>query len=686
MNLQRLSLLAGSVLCLALACSPAVVAQTAPSGADAKAKAVAPAVLPAKDFARRATVFGPRLSPDGEHLLVRMDDAEGKSHSLVVFRLSDMSVRSRLRMPINELPVDPTWVNDEWIVLEIGRMLGSLDQPINTGQVIASNITGDKQRYLFGYHNRGRRAATRGSDQAFGYIVSLPAEPNGHVYVRAEPWGRENLSMLYDIDVPKNHRHLLAKMRVGGMSFLVSPEGKATYAFGTNSDFEYVSYRRHDDAWSPLDPKATHGTFMPIAYTPDHKQLYAWVAHDDGPETLVRSSLDGKTQTVLAAGKFANITNIQWSAPPYQPFAAMIAAGKPQPVFIQPNSADGKLYRALQQVFKGKVVDFIDFSQDRGKLLFFVSSDRDPGSYYLCDTKTHKVTKLLQVAPWIKPQQMAGRTSVQFKASDGMELEGILTFPRNRPHENLPMVLMPHGGPHGVRDSWYFDWDAQFLANRGYLVLQVNYRGSGGRGTAFQEAGYRKWGTRIQQDLIDGVKWAIDKGYADKNRICVYGGSFGAYSAMMNVIRAPDLYQCAVGYAGIYDLAMMYTKGDIKTTDFGNSYLGTVIGRNEAELETNSPTHLAAKIKVPVLLVHGKEDQRAPFAQAEAMRKALEKAHKPFEWMAVDGEGHGFYTEEHRAAFLEKLAGFLDKYIGAGAAVAKPAAGAAPAAKQPAGA
>jgi dipeptidyl aminopeptidase/acylaminoacyl peptidase len=261
---------------------------------------------------------------------------------------------------------------------------------------------------------------------------------------------------------------------------------------------------------------------------------------------------------------------------------------------------------------------------------------------------------------------MAKRIPMRFKASDGLELEAILTVPRGTSMENLPMVLVPHGGPHGVSDTWYFDGDAQFLASRGYLVLQVNYRGSGDRGYAFEDAGYQKWGTRIQQDLIDGVKWAEAQHYADPKRVCVYGGSFGGYSAMMSVIRAPGLFKCAVGYAGIYDLGMMYKKGDIHESESGRSYLRTAIGTNEAVLDANSPDKLADKIDVPVLLVHGEDDQRAPFAQAKAMRAALDAAHKPYEWLVKPGEGHGFYNEQNNEELLQHLQDFLAKYIGPG--------------------
>jgi dipeptidyl aminopeptidase/acylaminoacyl peptidase len=345
----------------------------------------------------------------------------------------------------------------------------------------------------------------------------------------------------------------------------------------------------------------------------------------------------------------------------------MPEAGVPHPIFFDANAPDSRLYRALQNAFPGEVVDFINFSQDGGQLLFYVSSDRDPGTYYLIDMHTHKVRKLFSVAPWINPKQMGTRYPFRFKASDGNMLEGILTFPPGRRQANLPMVLLPHGGPYGIRDDWYFDYDSQFLANRGYLVLQVNYRGSGGRGMGFQHAGYRQWGTGIQQDLIDGVKWTIAEHLADPNRICVYGGSFGGYSALMAVIRAPHLFKCAIGYAGVYDLQKIYDNPQGKSSDAYQSYFSTVLGHDTAKLAANSPDKLAAKITVPIFLAHGKADQTAPFYQYKAMRDALEAAHKPFQKLVFDHEGHGFYTEAHRAAFLTKLQAFLAKYIGPGA-------------------
>ncbi len=630
------------------------------------ASATETTLIPAKDFARNAQVLSPRLSPNGDYLAVRVDDETGSSHQLVIYKLPEMNVASILQLPKFTVPLDITWVSDEWLVIAKGKAFGSLGKPVYTGELISTDVSGKHQRYLWGYESGGRRSKTR-QDDGFASIQSVPKKLNGHFYMTVRPYRNEGHSILYDVDAEKNTRHLIADMDVHGMNFLVDPQGKPTFASGNNIDFEYVAYQRHGKGWSKLGPKRTGVRFFPHAYLPDNKTILAEFSADGGPMVLVSEHTDGSNRKVLASNDFANIGKLQWSAFPYQPFAASTEAGKPEVIYIQPKLREAAIYEKLRQTFPGKFVDLIRFSRDGNRLLFEVSSDRDPGTYYLLDTITFKASKLFATMKWIKPSQMAERRPIQFTASDGMRLEGFLTLPPNRGEENLPMVLLPHGGPHGVRDTWFFDSDAQFLANRGYTVLQVNFRGSGGRGVKFQHAGYRQWGTRIQQDLIDGVKWTIAQHYADPKRVCTYGGSFGGYSALMTVIRAPKLFKCAIGYAGVYDLSMLLKKGNIRSRASGRSYLDTVLGDDQAELNANSPDKLADKISVPVFLIHGMDDEQAPYAGATAMRDALEKAHKPYKWMAKRSERHGFFDVDNNVERLEKIQAFLEENIGKGA-------------------
>jgi dipeptidyl aminopeptidase/acylaminoacyl peptidase len=259
------------------------------------------------------------------------------------------------------------------------------------------------------------------------------------------------------------------------------------------------------------------------------------------------------------------------------------------------------------------------------------------------------------------------------KVRDGVKIRGYLTTPNGK-SKNLPMIVLVHGGPHGPFDDYDFNYETQLLASRGYAVLQVNYRGSGGRGREFMVSGYRRWGHEMQNDITDAVKWAIGFGVADRNRICIYGGSYGAYAALTGAYREPDMFKCAVGLSGIYDLPLMFNRGDIKDLKSGVRYLNDVLGSDEADLRERSPVYNAEKIKAAVFLIHGKEDERAPFEHAKRMREALQKAGNPPEWLSEGGEEHGIFNENHRARVYELMLQFFAKHIGTPSEPAQPPA------------
>ncbi len=226
------------------------------------------------------------------------------------------------------------------------------------------------------------------------------------------------------------------------------------------------------------------------------------------------------------------------------------------------------------------------------------------------------------------------------------------------------MVVLPHGGPFGARDDWFFDTDAQFLASRGYAVLQVNFRGSGGRGVNFEEAGYRQFGGKMMDDLIDGVKWANALPEIDAGRVCVYGISFGGYAALMLPVREPAMFKCAVGYSGRYDLKSRFTQDSYRGEKRAQHFLAKTMGTDSAALDRQSPVALAAQIKLPVMLVHGGNDKTTELGQAKAMRNALAASGNPPEWVLENDEGHGFYDAQRRKEFFQRLEVFLGKHIG----------------------
>ena len=289
---------------------------------------------------------------------------------------------------------------------------------------------------------------------------------------------------------------------------------------------------------------------------------------------------------------------------------------------------------------------------------------------YLFDRDSGSVRFLMKGAPQLDPARMSKVVPFSFKARDGLTLYGYMTMPRGG-GKGLPTIINPHGGPIGIRDDWGFNGEAQLLASRGYLVVQLNYRGSGGYGQAFEDRGHGEWGTKMQDDLTDVTRWVAAQGYADPSRVCIYGGSYGGYASLMAVAKEPDLYKCAVGYAGVYDLEMMYHKGDVSERESGKRYLRRTIGTDETQLHARSPAFLADRIKAPVFLAAGLKDERAPPEQTAAMRDALKAAGHPAEEVILEpNEMHGFYAEDAQFNLYAKMLAFFDKYIGTAAPAA----------------
>lgn len=618
--------------------------------------------LPIEVFANANRLHSPRLSPDGAHLAITADLGDGH-HALMVHRTDNLQRTAMLRLPRYELPTQVAWVSDTRLVLAKGRQLGSREAPIPTGDIIATDVDGRNQKYLFGYQQSVR---TAGIEPGFGYIEGLPATPNGRFYMRRLSRDAQR-SQLYDVDAGSVTAKLVADIGVKDLRFLLDPQGMPRFASGTDDNDLPLLFIADTQGrnWQPVAPASQGAVWVPYAFSADGTRVFGLQSVDGGPSTLVESSPEGRGHRVLARHPLRSVSGIEWGTQPVQPFAAVIDEGRPRAVYFDAQSADAQLHDALSNSFPDHYVVHVDHSHDGNKSLLYAFSDRDPGSWYLFDRAQGKASLLLSSREGLDPTRLGERRAIRFRASDGMELEGFMTLPPGvTTPAGLPAVVLPHGGPHAVRDDWAFDQDAQFLASRGYLVLQVNYRGSGGRGRAFEQAGYLQWGSRVQDDLLDGLRWTIAQGYVDADRVCAYGASFGAYSALMLAARAPDLIKCASGLAGVYDLKMMLSKGDIRTTRSGNHYLTRVIGRDDAALVAASPTSLADRISAPVLLVHGELDERAPIAQAKAMRAALERAGRSPEWMAVAGEGHGFHADANNIAFYRTLETFLARHIG----------------------
>lgn len=461
--------------------------------------------VPVEAFARASPFSLPRLSPTGEYLAFSTDFGEG-SHAVQVLRLSDMTRTAVLRLPRYESPFQIAWVGDRRLVVAKGRKYGSLERPIPMGEIIASDFDGKNQRYIYGYEQQN---AAAGLDRGFGHIESVAESNDGRFYMRQLKRSPTS-SMLYVVDTQRPTFKLIADINVPQLEFLIDRNGVARYAWGRNDADDYLLYRSDDGRrWQPMAAPQAGSIWTPLAFSADNTKVYARFSRDEGPSQLVVSDLDGSDSEVLAGDSFASIGLTQWTGHPSVPFAAAPLSGRPRLDYFDPGRPEAELHKTLAGLLPQQHVTFVDVSRNGQVVLLHVAGDRDPGSWYVLRRSANKLDKVLSTREAIDPALMAERRAVRFKAGDGLELEAVLTIPRDSEGRRLPTVVLPHGGPHGVSDDWFYDTDAQFLANRGYLVVQVNYRGSGGRGRAFERMGYLQWGTRSSRICWTGwiTRW-----------------------------------------------------------------------------------------------------------------------------------------------------------------------------------
>ncbi len=426
--------------------------------------------------------------------------------------------------------------------------------------------------------------------------------------------------------------------------------------------------RQGKDKWKLLnDSKKSHVAVMPQAISRDNRFAYLDAQQPSGTDVIERYAFaTGKREPMLRDPESDPVGKI-YSMDGEQMIGAWYGPGVPHARYFHPDSVDAKWHRALSKSFPGSMVTVDSESADGNVVVVRTHSDRDPGDFYLLDRSTHKLQHLFRGKPWIDPAHMAANQPFTFKARDGLVLHGFVTMPTDG-RKPAPMVVMVHGGPYWVRDAWSFDPEVELLATHGYAVLRVNFRGSGGSGLDFIEKGYRQWGRAMQDDVTDATRWAIQNGYADPSRICIYGGSYGGYAALMGAAREPNLYQCAIGLAGVYDLNKMYKWGDIHRDDYGMHYLKVVLGQDKKDLASRSPVDLADRIHIPVLLAHGSLDDRVPAKHAHELRRALNSHGVSVEYVEYDWEGHGLRRADDRKDFYTRLLDFLHAHLGGSAA------------------
>lgn len=323
-----------------------------------------------------------------------------------------------------------------------------------------------------------------------------------------------------------------------------------------------------------------------------------------------------------------------------------------------------RLQKTIEQSLPPGTENTVVSSSDDEQIFVIRShSDRDPGSYFVLDLKQGRITPIGRSMRGIDPKAMRPMEPVSFPARDGLVIHGYLTRPAGAEKSPAPLIIHPHGGPFGIRDDWGFDPEVQFLANRGYSVLQVNYRGSGGYGVKFQQAGYHEWGGKMQDDLTDAVKWAVAQGVTTADRVAIYGASYGGYATLAGLAFTPELYRCGINYVGVSDLSRQVANFKISFAPYNQLFGSQKLGDDSAYLHDRSPANFVQNIRVPLFNAYGENDPRVDIRQWKVLKSRLDEYKKTYEFMRLDDEGHGFRNEENRIGFYRRIESFLAKHL-----------------------
>ena len=630
-------------------------------------QATLPSELPVEYFFSQGKMETIRISPTGEYFaaIVATED-RGK---LVTFT-RQMQVVQVFDFGKNVYPQRVNWLSDKRFIAFTSMKLGSVYQGrLGTNDIFVSDYNGQKKRYIFG----GK--TDDASKFASPSMISMLANDPEHILLSQYKNGA--VPTAYKVNVYTGKKRKVSVVpdwgpKSSGGGLVADQDGQLRLAYQTTEDSQVKIYYRKSEAnaWEKIDEfdEFKDGSFSPSMFSADNKYIYATSTKGGGTNIIVKYDPESRKsekiyQHPVVDSDIAFVTDFQAKKRYFH--GAITMDGLPEKHLLSDSAvvvAYDNLEKQMKATFPGKEVRFLNSSWDSKLQLWYVYSDTDRGTYYLYD-KEQGLSELIAPHPWKRPDLMAPMKPVSITARDGLVMHGYLTLPKGK-NKNLPLVIHPHGGPHGPRDRWGYNPEVQFLASRGYAVLQVNFRGSGGYGHNFQYDAYGKWGQEMQDDLTDATLWAVKEGIADKNRLCIYGASYGGYASLMGVVREPDLYQCAIGYVGVYDLIHQRDNWDGRKTPSSQRYFARAVGSDEEKLKRISAAYQADKIKADVFIVHGGKDARVPWGNARILREAFDELNKPYEWMLAPKEGHGFRKKENKYELYSRMEQFLQTHIG----------------------
>lgn len=560
----------------------------------------------------------------------------------------------------------PTWIewkNEQRLLVSIGVPSERYGFLLNETRLIS--FRSDLTRPVMMNALRGRNADPPFQD---GVIDMMPNDPNG-VLVEI---GYESGSHpeLYRADVQTGRLTRIRENNPEVVGWMLDSTGRAVYGLGDPFRQRDTLYRTREGDWQvdpvPLPAIGEGGVFQPVALDGSNDRLVVRSNHEGGTTGLYIYDL---TQSAFVQTLFKH-ERFDVSGPVMSPAGDRVVGaayvGDTFHVVYSDPAAEARA-DAIGDLIGSEEVWIVEQTRD-GRYVIAVSyEDGRPADTHWVDTSTSEIQLIDRSRSGLGGYRRSPVHAVTYAARDGLDIPGYITLPPGVTLETargLPFVVMPHGGPH-ARDTAEFDFLAQFVASRGYGVLQPNFRGSTGFGEAFRQAGEREWGGAILNDIEDGARWITTQGYADASRMCVVGWSFGGYVALMSAVQHEELFQCASATAPVSDLPTIirhqerfYGGDQVMRRMIGNAW------RDRARLAAESPLRRAAEVEMPVLLVHGTIDDRVPISHSTDMASALREAGKPVTYLSLDWADHSLTRQGDRQRFLTALEGFLAEHIG----------------------
>ena len=608
------------------------------------------------------------LSPDGENIAA-LSGVAGHQN-IVVINLAKHAATPVTAMTSRDV-VTVRWLNNKRLLFTTGS-LGTRADDARGGGLFAVDMDGNALRILGEGSDEQRSAGLRAVFRFLGVVRTLPGDGDEFIAQEVAFEDRElKPGGLYRVDSRSGRRTNIGSGKpeaVPNEAWVVDAKGVARAFVAVAENRARIYYRKDEDSpWQKLDDFSTleGNGWIPVAIADDGTLI---VSSHRGHDKAALVRYDPRSKSfgeVIAAHPQVNLEDLAYDRDG-RVIGVRYSADKEGVAWFDDDMA--RVQSAIDRSFPGSV-NTLSASRDHQRFLITSRSDVAPGSYYLFDRKTGKVEWLADRRPWIDPKKMSPMTAVRYTARDGLEIPAYLTVPKGSSGRNLPLVVMVHGGPWVSGDDWRWNPEVQFLASRGYAVLQPNFRGTTRYGWKHFSSSFRQWGLTMQDDVADGTLWAIKEGIADPARVCIYGASYGGYATMMGLAKTPDLYKCGVNYVGVTDLELFQTAtwSDFAYSDFLKFAMKEMFGdvtRDSAQIKATSPVLLASRIKSPVMMAYGAADVRVVPEHGTRMKAALENSGRTVEWMMVEGEGHGYRDLNNQMMFYGKMEKFLARHIG----------------------